>query len=179
MLKKLAVIILLALVAPLTVSAQERIAVMDLGRVLVDSPAMQDIDKQLKAKDDALRADAKAKQTSFGERQTTLNQQRAILPPEQFSQKQRELATEMREYESEFKAKLRQLAASRNLAISKIEDKMEPIVKKVVNEVGASVLVEKKQVIFAAKELNITARVSQLLNQSLKSMKLEMVPLKK
>ena len=179
MFKKLAFILLLTMVAPLTSIAQERIAVLDLGRVLVDNPAMQDVDKQLKAKDAVLREEAKAKQAEFGERQTTLNQQRSILQPEQFSEKQRALATEMRDFGNSFQAKLRQLAASRNLAISKIEKKMEPIVQQVVREVGATLLVEKKQVIFAAKELNITARVSSLLNKSLTKMPLEMVPLKK
>lgn len=179
MFRKLAFILLLTVIAPSLSLAADRIAVLDLGRVLVDSPAMQDVDRQLKAKDEALREQAKAKQASFTERQTTLNQQRSILQPEQFSEKQRALATEMRDYGNDFQAKLRQLAASRNLAINKIEDQMEPIVQQVVKSVGATVLVEKKQVIFAAKELNITAQVSALLNKSLTKMPLEMVPLKK
>jgi len=162
-----------------SIAAGQRIAIIDLGQVLVDSPAMQDIDRQLKQLDEKLRAGAKSKEENFRDRQLTLNQQRAIISPEQFSQKQKVLATEMRDSRNDLQAKIRQLAASRTAALKKIEKAMEPIVSKVAKKVGATVILERKQVIFVSKELNITVMVSDELNKKLTKMPLTLVPLKK
>ncbi|MBE7637568.1 hypothetical protein GUA87_11985 [Sneathiella sp. P13V-1] len=160
-------------------AAGQRIAIIDLGQVLVDSPAMKDIDRQLKELDAKLRSDAKAKEENFRDRQLSLNQQRAILAPEQFSQKQNALSIEMRDSRNEFQMKFRQLAASRAEALKKIEKAMEPIVSKVAKQVGATIILERKQVIFVSKELNITAAVSKDLNRKLTKLPLKLVPLKK
>ena len=175
-----AIAITVFLIFPATSSvAGQRIAIIDLGQVLVDSPAMKDVDRQLKELDAKLRAEAKAKEESFRERQLTLNQQRAILAPEQFSQRQNALSVEMRDSRNEFQAKVRQLAASRAEALKKIEKAMEPVVSRVAKQVGATIILERKQVIFVSKELNITAAVSKDLNSKLTKLPLKLVPLKK
>ncbi len=178
--KIVAVVIVCCLSVPLTaMAAGQRIAIIDLGQVLVDSPAMKDVDRQLKELDAKLRSDAKSDEESFRERQLTLNQQRAIISPEQFSERQRALSTEMRDSRNELQAKIRQLAASRTAALKKIEDAMEPIVSKIAKQVGATVILERKQVVFVSKELNITASVSKELNRKLTKLPLKLVPLKK
>ncbi len=166
-------------VPAISIAAGQRIAIIDLGQVLVDSPAMKDVDRQLKDLDAKLRADAKSKEQSFRDRQLTLNQQRTIISQDQFSERQRALSTEMRDSRNELQAKIRQLAASRTAALKKIEDAMEPIVSKVAKQVGATVILERKQVVFVSKELNITAAVSKELNRKLTKLPLKLVPLKK
>jgi hypothetical protein len=56
---------------------------------------------------------------------------------------------------------------------------MEPIVSEVANIVGATMIVEKKKILFGTKVLNISDLVSERLNKKLPKLKLELVPLKK
>jgi outer membrane protein len=156
-----------------------RIAILDLGKVLVTSLAMKDVDRQLKELDKKFRADATAQELKFKDEQQKLSQQRAILQPAPYAEKQKALSVKIRDYRNNLQGKIRQIASGRSEAIKRIEKKLEPIVAKVIKEVGADILLEKKQIIFGTKNLEITERVAELFNQSVKTMPVKLTPFKK
>ncbi len=157
---------------------EQTIAILDLGQVLVSSLAMKDVDQQLKVFDKKLKDDAKAREISFRNEQDELAQQRVIISPEQYDSKSKALSAKGREYRLDFQNKVKQLAQSRSLAINKIEEAMEPIVSAVAKSVGATIIVEKKRILFGEKKLEITELVTDNLNAKLKKMKVVLVPLK-
>jgi len=157
---------------------EQTIAILDLGQVLVSSLAMKDVDQQLKVFDKKLKDDAKAREISFRNEQDELAQQRVIISPEQYDSKSKALSAKGREYRLDFQNKVKQLAQSRSLAINKIEEAMEPIVSAVAKSVGATMIVEKKRILFGEKKLEITELVTDKLNAKLKKMKVVLVPLK-
>jgi len=164
---------------PVALAQQEQtVAILDLGKVLVNSLAMKDVDVQLKALDKKLKEDAKARETTFRKEQQELAQQRVILSPEQFQLKSKALSNKGRGYRNDYQKKLQQLAQSRSVAINKIEAAMEPIVSEVAKSVGATMIVEKKKILFGEKKLEVTSEVIKKLNAKLKKMKLVLVPLK-
>ncbi|OUR77012.1 hypothetical protein A9Q83_12350 [Alphaproteobacteria bacterium 46_93_T64] len=164
---------------PVALAQQEQtVAILDLGKVLVNSLAMKDVDVQLKAMDKKLKEDAKAREATFRKEQQELAQQRVILSPEQFQLKSKALSNKGRGYRNDYQKKLQQLAQSRSVAINKIEAAMEPIVSEVAKSVGATMIVEKKKILFGEKKLEVTSEVIKKLNAKLKKMKLVLVPLK-
>ncbi|MEH6474741.1 MAG: OmpH family outer membrane protein [Sneathiella sp.] len=183
--KRIVILGFLSTVAPLfifapTVAAQQEqtVAILDLGKVLVSSLAMKDVDRQLKVFDKKLKDDAKAREASFRSEQDALAQQRVIISPEQYDAKSKALSAKGREYRLDFQTKVKQLAQSRSLAINKIEAAMEPIVSAVAKSVGATMIVEKKRILFGEKKLEISTLVTDRLNAKLKKMKVVLVPLK-
>ncbi|WP_169569184.1 OmpH family outer membrane protein [Sneathiella limimaris] len=170
-------VLLVLTTANLSAEEGQRIAVLDLGKVLINSLAMQDIDRQLKTADQKLKTDVQAQEQTFREEQQKLNEQRAILAPEVFRQKVDDLNRKGASYRNDYQKKVQQLARSRSVAIRKIEKTMEPIVSDIANAVGATMIVEKSNIIFGVKSLNISDEVIKRLNTQLKSLKLEIVPL--
>ena len=156
----------------------QKIAILDLGLILYNSLAMKDIDLQLKAEDKKLKLSVKSREAEFRLEKQKLDQQRAILQPELFKEKVKALNETGLGYRNEFNSKLKQLAKSRTVAIRKIEKALEPIVSEVASSVGATMIVEKKKILFGAKNLNISDMVSDRLNKKLTKLKLELVPLK-
>lgn len=165
-------------VSAATAQQEQTVAILDLGKVLVSSLAMKDVDQQLKAFDKKLKDDASARESSFRNEQDELAQQRVIISPEQYDAKSKILNAKGREYRLDFQNKVKQLAQSRSLAINKIEAAMEPIVSAVAKSVGATIIVEKKRILFGEKKLEITKLVTDKLNAKLKKMKVVLVPLK-
>ncbi|WP_025899000.1 OmpH family outer membrane protein [Sneathiella glossodoripedis] len=155
----------------------QRIAILDLGAVLVKSTAMQDIDRQFKKHEDEFKALTEKRDREFREERRKLDEQRAIISPDQYREKAKQLNDKGVGYRNDFNNKLRQLVSSRSAAIRKIEKAMEPIVSDVANSVGATMIVEKKKILFGAKNLNISEMVSEKLNKKLPKLKLELVPL--
>lgn len=163
-----------------SVYAQEiqKIAVLDLGNIYINSLAMKDLETQLKAQEAKIKSEMKTSEESFREEKQTLDQQRAILSPENFSKKVKALSKKGLKYRNEFQLKVRQLAESRSAAIRKMEGLLEPIVSDVANSVGATMIIEKQKILFGTKKLNISEEVTRRLNAKVKKLKLVLVPLK-
>lgn len=156
----------------------QKVAVLDLGQVIFESLAMKDIDRQFKKLENTFKEKTKTRDIEFRADKQRLDEQRAIISAEQFRDKVKALNEKGLKYRNEFNANLRQLTLSRSAAIQKIEKAMEPIVSEVANSVGATMIVEKKKILFGTKNLNITEMVSDKLNKKLTKLKLELVPLK-
>lgn len=156
----------------------QRIAVIDLGKILSQSAAMKNLNTQIKAEDDKLKKLAKDRENSFRKEQQDLAQQRTIISPEQFNQKSKALNDKGVGYRKEFQQKLKQLAESKSAAVKKIEAAMEPIVLQTAKKLGATMIVERKKTIFGAQSLDISEMIIKELNKKVKTMKFVLVPIK-
>lgn len=156
---------------------EQTVAILDLGKVLVNSLAMKDVNVQFRAFDKKIKEDAKANEVAFRLEQDDLARQRVIISPELFEKKSKALSIQGRNYRNEYQAKLKQLAQSRSVTIRKIEAAMEPVVSAVAKSVGATMIVEKKKILFGERKLEITDLVIARLNAKLKKMQVTLVPL--
>lgn len=157
--------------------SSEVIVILDLGKVLSKSTAMADADKQLRQMDTDIRSEGVAREKKLREEQDEINRQRVILPPETFNKKLKEFGKKASGYKNEMQAKLKQLAFTRSAAINKIEKAMEPIVSKVAKSLNATMILEKKRILFAGKELDISEQVVTELNKKIPSIQLTLLPL--
>ena len=73
--------------------------------------------------------------------------------------------------------KVRELSISEQQALGKINDAMMPILKKIVEDRGATVMLDRSAVMYASVDTNITAEVIAELDKVLSTVKVEKVSL--
>ncbi|MBL4906087.1 MAG: OmpH family outer membrane protein [Sneathiella sp.] len=175
----IALFVAFSLVIPASAVKAEIVVILDLGKVLANSKAMTDINRQIKILETEIRAVGIEREKQLRDEQDELNRQRVILPPETFEQKKKAFNKKAKLFKNEMQSKLRQLALSRSVSINKIEKTMEPIVSKIAASVGATLILEKKQILFGAKNLDISSRIIKQLNAVLTTVPVKLVPLPK
>jgi Skp family chaperone for outer membrane proteins len=156
----------------------QNIAFLDMRRILSESLAMQDIVAQMKVLDDKLRAEGAQREKALREEREEILRQRVILSPDAFKAKQAEFQKKADSYQSEMQSRLRQLHVSRETAIRKVEKAMEPVVSDIANNAGATMIVEKEQILFGERDLELTDQIIKDLNSKLKKVTVSLVPLK-
>ncbi|MBL4739509.1 MAG: OmpH family outer membrane protein [Sneathiella sp.] len=176
--------VFLAVFLLMTVSLQlasaqssQTVALLDLGKVLADSLAMKSVNLQVKEMEQKLRAEGVEGKNRLKQEQEELTQQRVILSPAIFDQKKKAFNAKASEFRKKMQSMLKQIALSRSAAVNKIEKKMEPIVSKIAKSVGATMIIEKKQILFGEKSLEITQQVISELNATLKDVPVTLVPM--
>jgi outer membrane protein len=180
MFNKLGFAILLGLFCVTSVAhAQDaqNIAVLDLGAVLSKSKAMKDADMKISAMEKNFKAKNEIAQNKLREEEQQIAQQRAILAPDVFVKKRDAFRKKAADFNRNARLKLRQFALTRSDTVNKIEKTMEPIVSKIAKSVGATMIVEKKQILFGETKLEITDLVVADLNAKLPSVSVKLVPL--
>lgn len=181
--KILALSILFALVgsvislAPAMAATGDVIVILDLGKILGNSKAMADVNSQVKILEEEFRTNGAAREKQLKEEREELNRQRVILPPESFEKKKKDFNKKALNFKNEMQSKLKQLSYSRSVSIRTIEKAMEPIVAKIAKDVGASMIVEQKQILFGEKTLDISDRVAADLNAKLSHVPVTLLPL--
>ena len=166
--------------APRTVfAAEDVIAILDLAKVMELSKARIDASKQLKSLEETIRADGKASEAKLKEEQEAINRQRVILAPEAFEQKKIVFNKKALAFRNDIQTKLKQLAYTRAMASKKIEKAMEPIVIQVAKSVGATMIIDRRQILFGENNLDISDRVTESLNKKLTKVDVTLLPLPK
>lgn len=166
--------------APRTVfAAEDVIAILDLAKVMELSKARIDASKQLKSLEETIRADGKASEAKLKEEQEAINRQRVILAPEAFEQKKISFNKKALAFRNDIQTKLKQLAYTRAMASKKIEKTMEPIVIQVAKSVGATMIIDRRQILFGENNLDISDRVTESLNKKLTKVDVTLLPLPK
>ncbi len=159
--------------------AEEVIAVLDLGKILARSNAMKKAEEKIAALEQQYRESQKAREQAFRDEEQKLLQQRAILSPEAFSTKRDEFRSRARDFQTEVRAKIRQFSLTRANVVRDIETALEPIVSKIAKSVKADMILERKQVLFSAKTLDISDSIVTAFNKAVPSIPVKLVPLQK
>lgn len=145
------------------------IAVLDSQMVMRDSAAAKDIRRQIESYRKAYQADIAGEEQALRQEEQDLKSQRAILAPEAFEE--RRLAFERRviDVQRRVQDRMRQLDRSFERAMKDVRDALIPIVADLTTKMGVNVVVDKSQIMFATKTLDITPQVIQQLDQKLPS----------
>ena len=154
------------------------ILIIDQQRVLGTSKAGQSMKPQLeklqKNANDSLNNEV-AKLTKEAE---DLKKQKDLLSEEVWVQKAQQIAVKQNNLPVEREVKVRELQLSEQKALAEITEAMRPILKKIVEENGATLLLERSAVMYASQETDITAQVITELDKKIKSVKVERIDLK-
>ncbi len=159
--------------------AAQTVAILDFGKILIQSTAMKDAHDQIALMEEQYKKNQTIKESAFREEEQKLLQQRAILTPDAFSKKRDAFRDKARRFQSDVRLKLRQFALTRSSVVQQVETALEPIVSRVAKSVKADMILEKKQILFAATEIEITDQIISDLNKKLPKIKVKLVALPK
>lgn len=143
------------------------IVVADVIQILRDAAAVQSIRAQLEKQRAAYQAELQKQENELRNADQDLAKQRAILSPEAFAQRRRELEKRVSDAQQIVQDRRRALDTAFNTAMQKVNEAMVGVVSDIVQERNYQMVLTKTQVVIVQTQLDITSEVMRRLNRKL------------
>ena len=137
-----------------------------LNESIAGKKAQEDLKSQLEKGIAKLNKDEKKLQ----EEEKKIIQQKKIINPDEYKKKVDELRSKVSKLPKERQSLLNNVAKQRSKARTELLKNLNPILEKYMKEKNINMIVDKKNLIIATKELDITSDVTNLLNGKIKSL---------
>ena len=146
-----------------------KIAVVDTNLIVSTSAVAVDINRQVAKIQADMQTELQTKGNALRTEEENLKSQSAIMPQELYNQKAQEFQQKAVDYQREVQVKRQQLEIAIANANAEIQRALKPILQKVLQDTGATMLMEKALVLEQAPGLDVTTRVIEQLDLSLPS----------
>ena len=137
-----------------------------LNESIAGKKAQEDLKSQLEKGIAKLNKDEK----KLLEEEKKIIQQKKIINPDEYKKKVDELRSKVSKLQKERQSLLNNVAKQRSKARTELLKNLNPILEKYMKEKNINMIVDKKNLIIATKELDITSDVTNLLNGKIKSL---------
>lgn len=176
------VMALAAICAPLVAtqaSAQDQpvILIVNQAALLANSEAGQDISRQINDLQQVVQGELQTEIVAITTEVEDLQKQRDLVSEEVFRERARELAIRERSFPAFREIKLRELQASQQQAFAHIGRELQPILQAIVEERGATILLDRSAVMYANPGNDITEDVLSRLDAKIQNVAVERVVL--
>lgn len=148
--------------------AASAILVMDEGRVFSTSDAGKSALAQLKTIGDQITAELDTERKSLAAERDRIGQQRATLTQDQLKARVGALEKRAANFERMAETKGKEMEATRANTIKTLNTALQPVLEEIVKARGASILLDKGNLIYASGTLEITDEVITKLNARLR-----------
>jgi outer membrane protein len=171
-LKKLSVTLTLIL-ASASFSAQaadktdNKIAVVDIQKVVKNSLASKDISSQIEKKRAAYQAAVTKQEDELRKKDQELSKQQSILSPEAFQQKAKEFKSRVADVQKDVQSRRVKLEKGYEQAIMEVQKVVLDIVAKLADEKGFVIAIPTSQILYAKPDMDISTEVLERLNARL------------
>ena len=145
---------------------------VDFKYVLNESKAGKEAQIYLKKKLDNGIKDLKAKEKSIQEEEKKIIQQKKVISAEEYKKQVKSLREKVSSLQTQRNNLLDTVAKQRSKARAELLKTLNPIIKDYMKENTVRLVLEKKSILLADENLNITKEITNLLNKKLKSIKL-------
>ena len=145
---------------------------VDFKYVLNESKAGKEAQIYLKKKLDNGIKDLKAKEKSIQEEEKKIIQQKKVISAEEYKKQVKALRKKVSSLQTQRNNLLDTVAKQRSKAREELLKTLNPIIKNYMKENTVRLVLEKKSILLADENLNITKEITSLLNKKLKSIKL-------
>ncbi len=180
MLKKIAIVVmaLVALAVPVSggsalaqsrTTPTARIILVDFDRISRESLVGKDIAAQMESHRVDLEKKARAIQQELKAEEEELKKQRNIISPEAFQERVRALQRKAQTRQAEINGLGQQARRAMQQAQLEVQRVLRPIVKKIMDERGANMVLDKALVSQHAAGLDVTTEVIERLDQAMPS----------
>ena len=144
--------------------AQTSIAVVDVEKVLNESDAAKALNKKrAKAREDFLSTLSKQEQ-ALREEGKTLFEKRKDMPADEFAEKQKSYESKLLEVRKMTQTQKRAFEEASAKSLSKLQDELAAIVRKIANDEGYGIVFSNRNVIAGEKTLDITDETIKAMN---------------
>ena len=150
------------------------VGVIDLNYILSESKAAKDAAKQIE--EIAIKIEEEIKETD----QNLINEQNEIIESQQimapavFEEKMKEYEKKIQNYNTSRQEKLMSIDLLVSDSRNSVLNALKPILEKISNEQGITILLEKNSVILNAENMDITEEAMKYLNKELPSIKVSL-----
>jgi outer membrane protein len=171
--KKLLSSILVFLFFTNTVFSEQKIAFINMDKVISTSKSGSSILKQLTDLNEKNLKFLNDEEKKFQEKETKLISQKNIISETDFKKKVNELKSEIKDYNQN---RIKMLADFNKLKIdntNKLLNLINPILVKFSNDKEISIILQKKDLVVAKTELDITDEVIKIVNSEVKEFKVK------
>ena len=145
---------------------------LDFKYILNESTAGKKAQSFLRNKLDNGIKNLQKKEKDIQSEEKKLIEQKKIIAPEEYKKSVQSLRTKVLSLQKERKSLLETVAKQRNSARKKLLDNLNPIVKNYMEEKKIRIVLDKKSLLLADENLDITNDILGLLNKKLTSIKL-------
>ena len=145
------------------------VAVLDYAKILKVSDAAKDVGRQIRQYRDGSAKEIRADELRLRAAETTLKRERSALRPGDFDKRRQEFREEVLAAQKRGQNRKRQLDRAFKKAMDQIQGTVIPIVQAMTKLEGYTLVVDKSQVLFASRALDITDKVLLKLNRKLRT----------
>ena len=150
------------------------IAIVDLNLILSESKAAKGATKDFEKIQKDTESEIVESDKSMLEERNKLIEQQSVIAPEAFEVKAQDYEKKLQNYQSEKQNKLRKLENVLQTARNEILENVKPILEELSQELGVTVILEKKSVLLSATNMDITDDVIKKLNKQLPKIKVSL-----
>ena len=171
--KKKIIIFLIFFLNAIPSYSNEKIVYLNIEKIMQESIAGKSIITQLKKKREISISQFKKKEKDIYEKEKKLISQKNILSKEEFENKIKELRKDISDYQKNRGKILNDIAKKRVKASTNLIKKLTPILEEYSKQKSISLIVQKKHIVMGKKEDDITKDILDLVNQRIKSIKID------
>jgi len=145
---------------------------LDFKYILNQSDAGKKAQTFLKSKlDNGVKA-LKKKEKAIQEEETKIIQQKKVISAEEYKKKVTDLRKKVESLQKERNSLLEKVSKQRSKAKTELLKNLNPIIQEYMKEKNIRIVLDKKSILLADENLNITQDIVKRLNSKLKSIKL-------
>lgn len=150
-----------------------KIIVVDTRLIGSNSAVAQDMQRQITQIQNEMAAEIEVQNTALRTEQQEIEQQRALLPQEVFEQRNEEFRLKVSQHQQSVQQKQLRLERALIEANEEVQRILKPILQNVLRETGATMMVEKANVMEQIPGLDVTTRVIEQLDLELPTLNIE------
>jgi outer membrane protein len=144
-----------------------QIAVLDYQAVIRDSVAAQEVRRQIDEYRRTYQEEMAREEEQLRNEEQELKKLRGTIPAAAFDERRRSFERRVQEAQRRAQDQARSLDRVFNQAMGQVRRQMAPIVADLTKELGFNLVVDKGQILFAARALDISQEVAAALNERL------------
>lgn len=171
--KKKIIYILLFFSISVTSYSSEKIVYLDVEKIMQESIAGKAIIVKIKKKRETSISKFKKKEKEIVEKEKKLISQKNVLSEEEFKKKIQDLRADISKYQKERNNASNDIARTRIKASTNLIKKLTPILESYSKENSIRIIIQKKHIVMGSKEDDITKDILDLVNQKIKSIKVD------
>ena len=171
--KKKIIYIIIFFIISLPSYSSEKIVYLDVEKIMQESIAGKAIIAKIKKKRETSISQFKKKEKEIFEKEKKLISQKNILNEEEFKKKIQNLRSDISKYQKERNKASNDLVQIRIKASTNLIKKLAPILETYSKDNSIRIIVQKKHIVMGSKEDDITKDILNLVNQKIKSIKID------
>jgi len=157
----------------LPVYSNDKIVYLDVEKIMQESIAGKAIIEKIKKKREATISKFQKKEKEIFEKEKKLISQKNVLNEEEFKKKIQDLRKDIANYQKDRSKASNDITQTRIKASTALIKKLTPILETYSKENSIRIIVQKKHIVMGSKEYDITKDILSLVNQKIKSIKVD------